>query len=394
VRGGASFGVSVPTGYGYHPFTLSNPVFTAHYTTQQHALVDMSSGNGGVPVTTVGIESSALCANEYHVRFDNQTTPVTAQDIISDALTIGGNISNDNRVPGDEFAYPVAGESGIVNNELVVSPPVPSGVFRIVVRWGATDNEQGGSFSGMIYNPAFAGSGQGSVVGYTRALADTRATPGALSKLCYDMTQIADPARAVGAAASSDRYWWPTGCDPFGYYGTVFVHPIRGLSKTFTQEMTVRTTYSDAAAPQLGTYTFAFFVDAISRPIADFQTSPTLEVDVYSFRRGQNPLYSMYLPEVFRINLADQSTYAGAEYWHAFNLVRSSQTGAYTVQRFGSTGNGAVVSDFQAVVDDLGVNVGGPAVISTVSLGGLGEPCRTGGVCNAGLTCNSGSICR
>jgi hypothetical protein len=80
--------------------------------------------------------------------------------------------------------------------------------------------------------------------------------------------------------------------------------------------------------------------------------------------------------------------------WHAFNLVRSSQTGAYTVQRFGSTGNGAVVSDFQAVVDDLGVNVGGPAVISTVSLGGLGEPCRTGGVCNAGLTCNSGSICR
>lgn len=392
--------VSVPTDFAYHPLTLSDPIYTAHYTVQQHMLV-----NAGAPVATIGLESSALCADSYHVRFDRQASPVNPANIRSAMLGsfTGGSgvISSDQRIPGDVFPYPVAGEQGIIHNELEISPPVPPGVFRIVVRWGNAEADAGAIFSGMIYNPAFAGSGQGSVVGYTRALSDTRVDtrPGMVSKVCYDMAPLANPAYVIGTPVQPlpDQYWWPTGCDPFGYYGTVFIHPIRGLSHIFTQAMTVRTTHSDANAPQFGTYTFAFFVDAIGQPMTNFQNHRTLNVEVYSYHAGQEPFYSLFLPEVFRIDLANPSDHEGAEYWHVFNLVRTTATGAYTIERFGQNGNGAVVTDFQAVMDDIAGNAGASAGITFgggTGTGGLGESCNADRSCSGALACDAGNICR
>ena len=341
--------------FNHRPFTVESPPYAISarlpYTTEQHLFTDIAAST---LLPGEGIESSADCRDEYFLRFDDEVQPVT-EEILRDFGA--GTPGQDRRIPGDFFPYSVNGEPTEVQNEYIVSPPVPADVYRIVVRWG--DAERDFSFSGMVYHESYAGAGQGSVVGYTRAFTDTQANRGL--KICYDMSEQADP----GTGGPSPNYWWPTGCDP--YYGTAFVHPLRGLTHTFTHALTLRTNRQDPVTPILGTNPFAFFVDAIGVPMYDFQDSPTLKVEVYEARYGnfivggrlldQNSLFSIFLPShTYEIDLAERSSHQEAEYWHVFNIVRETAgnpNGPYVIQPVGASGHGTIESDFQGILDTL-----------------------------------------
>ncbi len=217
---------------------------------------------------------------------------------------------------GDIFDYPVNGEKEEIKNTIIMSPAVPKGVFRVVLRW--TDKEGSAEFSSMLYNSYFTEGGEthGTVIHTDEK-----------NSYCLKMSKQPIDGDKDG---DIEDYWWPFGCgsaDPLKAEG-VFVHDTILSEGQKTQAMTVWT--------RTGTNKpFAFFVDAVGEPIYKYQNN-NLQVEVYTYHEGQLPLWSVYKPDpanVFKISDAvGTTTNVSAEYWHVFNLIYNSETKEYEVK--------------------------------------------------------------
>jgi len=333
-----------------------------------------------------GVESNLLCRDQYALYFNliDATEELGGQpDNVSAVLNAAGAKGQYERY-GSFFPYPVNGEVRAVQNEYVLSPAVPQGTFRVVVKWkNLPDNDV--TLAPVIYNRDFLSAAQAqnldpdvrlqSTISYSRALAERfRAHPGA--NLGVDPTWVC----TMMAQHAASGYWLPNDCIPFNYRGSaqmgqgdlqlaksggIYVHYPGQLSNTKAMAMTVFTG-NYVGNPSTGAYNspYAVFIEAISNedslPISAFDNLD-ITVEVYDYRAGQLPDASLFQPRptnVFTMRSARSSSNDGGivKYWHAFNLVKD-QSGNYQIRQIAdlyqngeSYRNGAMVTNFADVL--------------------------------------------
>ncbi|MBU1895941.1 IPT/TIG domain-containing protein [Patescibacteria group bacterium] len=264
------------------------------------------------------LETDMACDGLYRVAFNSYSLSAGSSDWDIASLLDWEMASTTSR---SAFDYSVNGEAGVVTNELVVSPAVPDGVFRIVARWTDEESRQNVKFSTMAYSEAFAGEGEQSIVGYTRGLTPieigSRGERVKYERICADIKQ-----RITG----NNGYWWPDDLKCKGFFDSfdskVFVHDMVNLNEIFVHSLTIDTNQISGEYKPI-----AIFVEAISasssRPIYEFRNSD-LVLEVYTYHPDQVPKYSIYKPDpdyVYEIkDAAGTSSNPLAKYWHVFNL--------------------------------------------------------------------------
>lgn len=264
-----------------------------------------------------------LCREEYGVMFNirqlGQQLGVEEQN----GTSIGHQLLTRARPPIGLLPYPVNGESRSVDNDLVVSPAVPQGAVRVVVRWTAAENNTGVSFPGYVY---FVDHDADDAVDPERIYSVAKALePGGMS------VSREYAFGGVDVALDEQASWIPNGI--WGR-GKVAVHPTLHTENTWTQAFTI---YAGAYARDTDTTRpYAFFVGAAGGdtnvPMSLFQNS-NVTVEVYTHRSGQNNRYSIYPPaHVFRLRQAKRSGNLDAQYWHVFNLVDRGDGFGYGVE--------------------------------------------------------------
>jgi photosystem II stability/assembly factor-like uncharacterized protein len=310
--------------------TWANATFAGLFTTGASGSLEPSASLGSgffarqqqaLFPPAIGIESDLLCVNRYETAFNPTSS-------------------------GDRFPYPVSGERGAVQNEMIVSPAILEDGYRIVVRW--TNREAANTiFTGNLYSEAFNNNLDfpQPVISLTQATTDEN-NPTYLdpenNNANYD--RICEQLRQV-----SPGYWWPAGCShrgygpdavdansPGGYENGIFVHPVVHLQNTYAQAITfvagtgpVRSANrNNDATPGAQNHintNYAFFVSAPGQPITRYANSD-IQVEVYTYHAGQDPLNSIYKPTyTFSIRNAVRGQ-AGDAYWHVFNIVRCAGT--------------------------------------------------------------------
>lgn len=267
------------------------------------------------------IEANLLCKEEYALSFNRLG--------IQTATGISGSMLQYKAKKKHFFDYPVNGEKEKIVNELVVSPAVPEGVVRVVLRWTDEENKKGGIFSGGLYSSRLAKFSGGDPTKALIRYADAKSAVNPLQKLCKFMVKT-DKTVQTDEGSVSEEYWMPAPLNGSGCTGTngVFVHEIAGAAKTFIQSFTIDPSIIVTAQP----HSYGFFVEAVDDVLGSY-TNSNLQVDVYSYHEGQVPLYSLYQPDYsFNIkDAADSSSNSLAPYWHVFNfLVSPSADGTYS----------------------------------------------------------------
>jgi cysteine-rich repeat protein len=336
VSNGSNLPIPLVVPGGYSPL-ISTPARPTVYTQQQTVF------------GTLGIETNLLCTDAYGIHFDKNSSPY----VVSRSNTGRIVAYRSERILGDVFRYPVSGQSGVVDNEFVLSPPIPPGSgkelnLRIVVRWTDEESQRGASFMGNVYSEAFANTDAQSIINLTRAKNDPA------DHICESVAKGNFP-------NTTGQYWLPVGCS--AYENSVFVHPIGSLDRTFAEAITVYAgAGSVASAASNINANYAFFVQSLDarQPIGRFANS-NLTVEVYEYHSGQDTLHSLYRPTaVFSVrNVANTALGATDPYWHAFNIVRTRQADGserYAIQRFGpgpDGGHGSIEAGFAEVACNI-----------------------------------------
>lgn len=204
---------------------------------------------------------------------------------------------------GEFFQFPVTGNANIEKNDYVYSPPVPSGVFRIVVRWEHEDVDDA-MFSGGFYNPSFI---------------DPNGAPKVTIK-GSDAYLPNSPYNCTAIEQLEDQYFWPkAGPECVAFDDGIYVHPVVSTEKSSIQSFTIDTS---VLATQ-GT-TAAFFVEGLSGAIGQSKyKNSNLRVEVYApvsdiadtKRSIHKPAHTFYIKDA-----QGTSTYSEAKYWYVFDI--------------------------------------------------------------------------
>ena len=318
--------------------------------------------------TVRGIETNLLCKDEYALYFN---APNITQNLGGAALDIGptlyaaGAKASYERL-GSFFPYPVNGELREVRNEMILSPAVPAGTFRVVVKWKHFVDGPDVAFAPVVYNRDLidaSGQYRTAMVDLLRAKSETnrlqvRADDFVHNFLCSQMEL-------------SQGYWMPFHCASFkdpdaagNNDGSIFVHT-PGTLKTISAEASTIVTADYRGAAEDGHFNspYAVFVELISGtstvPITSF-ANLDVTVEVYEYHEGQLPQYSLYLPNsehIYSLQSATQSSNAGiAKYWHVFNLEKNNRTHQYELKQIVEAGlatqypQGAIATSFADVL--------------------------------------------
>ena len=99
---------------------------------QKNLLINETNTNG----STDGIETNALCKDEYAIFFNHTDLRESVGTNILSSQNINENFATNNMSKyAHAFDYPVNNQQQEVVNDYVYSPAVPPGVFRVVVKW-------------------------------------------------------------------------------------------------------------------------------------------------------------------------------------------------------------------------------------------------------------------
>ncbi|MBT4153404.1 MAG: hypothetical protein HOE53_02020 [Candidatus Magasanikbacteria bacterium] len=209
------------------------------------------------------------------------------------------------------FDYSVNGEGRILSHDLVLSPAIPPGQFRIVVTWTTAEQERGLTFPLLSY---YSGAGpvwDDSVSRLTSALGNRT--------ICDDMRRFVDPASGV-----SEGYWHPAG-DTCDMVNGTFVHRANHGNVIRTQSQTINTLSNQIEENTA----FGIFVGVGARGVDNAQPpiqqylDADVTVEVYRYFPGQVPEHSLYPPiATFHLSDAEISGNSSAKYWHVFNLIK------------------------------------------------------------------------
>ncbi|NCO05237.1 MAG: hypothetical protein GW939_03780, partial [Candidatus Magasanikbacteria bacterium] len=243
------------------------------------------------------------------------------------------------------YTYVVDSEPTNIVNEVVVSPAVPEGVYRFVLRWGNTVAETNARLGLAVYNLGFPDSQK--QIGY-----HTFAPVADFAPWAHDIKLMND----VDSNDYRFNYWWPTQVDTTLQQRSVFLHDVQSLDKTFIQAMTIDTNdhwgsgvcqnnnnscrtnsdcgdisndptgicdFDNSVQPLR---TFAVYVTSLNGPITQYDDME-IYVDVYAYKEGQDPTFSLLKPiATYNIQSATKSTNARARYWHVANVVKIDTT--------------------------------------------------------------------
>ncbi len=324
---------------------------------------DQEAGPWSREVTEVvaGIETSPLCTDEYALYFNlDSITEALGGDRMNRGATLHpAGAKRGYEQKGSFFPYPVNGEAREVKNAMVLSPAVPQGTFRVVVKWKHLADGPDVNFIPIIYNSAFLNDQQQ----YRSGMADivhALSSRGAADpfSVCSQMAQRA-----------GSTYWFPDACNSFKAFGaggnndgSVFVHA-PGTINTISEVASTVVTGGFRGNPATGHYNspYAIFVGMISGnnivPISSFENLD-VTVEVYEYHEGQIPESSLYLPtHVYSLQRAMPSSNEGfAQYWHVFNLMKDERTQKYQVNQIREEGmqtqypHGAIDTSFADVL--------------------------------------------
>jgi hypothetical protein len=248
---------------------------------QQTLIVD---NEGSFLSNGKGLETSNQCKYKLLFNYKFLNNGAKPDSIVSSGL-------------GDLFDYPVNNESGIVKNDVIMSPALPSGQVRVVVRSDIEAND-GYDFVGNFMYDKF---------NISQNIKFNNITT---SNLCGSVEK------------NSQNYFLPSSnCTVYGDFlagrNFAWVHPIIKSETT-----------------QIQAYTFDFTKDSFptNDAIGFYVTSPNdhinrrlsdeVWVDVYLPKITKDvPEYSIYKPDyTFKISDAVVSNAPGASYWHVFNF--------------------------------------------------------------------------
>lgn len=316
-----------------------------------------------------GLETNLLCSNQYSTYFN--LDDITAQkfngnrsdESITTKLSVAGAKEQYERY-GSFFPYPVNAELTTIANELVLSPSVPRGTFRVVVKWKHLADGPDVSFAPVIYNrDLLDASGQ-----YRSAIIDSlKASSETIRLQNGNPRDVAHNFLCSKMGTNAQRYWVPVGCSSFKdpnentMSGSIFVHNAGTLHSVSAQASTIISSdYEGVSAVGHFNSPYVVFVEVISGsstiPISSFDNLD-VTVEVYEYRADQIPESSLYLPtHVYSLRSATVSANAGiAKYWHVFNLVKNANS-VYEVTQIREAGfdtlfpNGAVDTSFADVL--------------------------------------------
>ena len=251
--------------------------------------IPLTGGIGGINTIETNNQCNATCTDGscgkgYYITFGQLTS-----------------VSDQGWRNFEQFPYTVSGQISTVSNEYVVSPSVPEGSIRVVIRWGAAEESQGANMRGYVYTrPNGAG--------------DT-----STSLLAGPVDTILHPDYLCKEAVVSGNASIPSGCS--ADQGMLYIHPETGLTNTFVQASTMNfgDAYSVSEEP------LAFAVRNQDGPIAPWKNQ-TILVDVYTYHAGQT-INSIFTPTFsYQIKTAaSTSSNEGAQWWHVFTLVPKSK---------------------------------------------------------------------
>ncbi|PIZ95071.1 MAG: hypothetical protein COX81_01845, partial [Candidatus Magasanikbacteria bacterium CG_4_10_14_0_2_um_filter_37_12] len=286
-------------------------------TSTDQRIFDVTDGGGlETNLSCNGTCEDGVCSDGYYVSFnnldDNSSVP-PAQDFFD-------------QIVGDQFEYKVDGQVSSVENETILSPAVPNQVFRVVIRWSDKTANDDGNYYGGLYSEGFSTTSKQYIYTDPSLLEDNLC-----SKIDFLNSLKKDPIPSGSVFETYDvlyNYWWPEDCLP--YDNILYIHPKNNLKHTYIQSFTIDTEQF-ASNNVIG-----FFVQNLGRSIGSLKDKTSdLSVDIYTYHDGQIPARSIYLPsQTFKIkgaektstNVGDQKGQNGAQYWHAFNLVKQSGT--------------------------------------------------------------------
>jgi hypothetical protein len=195
-----------------------------------------------------------------------------------------------------------------------VSPAVPSGAIRVVVRWTKKEADAGHGYTGGLYSgkpfdlAGEVGTSQGSHV----TISDFVGTP-QYDYTCSGMSLVGSYWAPSANGTSTCRPLQDEGM-PAGY---VFAHREANVQQTYVSSFTVDTSMFGGSR----TEPIAFYVEDFGASEIFSSQNSNLRVDVYTYRSGQ-VASSVYAPtQTFEIKNAQKSTNTQATSWHVFNIT-------------------------------------------------------------------------
>ncbi|KKT25209.1 MAG: hypothetical protein UW10_C0012G0001 [Candidatus Magasanikbacteria bacterium GW2011_GWA2_43_9] len=211
----------------------------------------------------------------------------------------------------DAFVYKVNNEQDLVTNEYVVSPAIPNGFLRIVVRWD-TAQLGGQELFGAIYKHDITYTASDNPEGPIDPFVPQDVFLGMICNQ-FNYQQIAGMGQAY-------TYAWPAGsvCNPIE--NGLWAHPLNKGIASAVQSFTIDVNaFTEKKEPM------AFVVQSVGTLPIGRLTNKKIIVDVYMYHEGQVDMYSIFAPTYsFDIQSAIAgiaSPNTGANYWHVLNII-------------------------------------------------------------------------
>ncbi len=258
-----------------------------------------------------GLVAGQLCANEYGLVFNRSRMNAAGVGCENGSCPDPAEYIMEGK--SDFFEFDTSRTGNNIENEYVVSPALPNQYVRIVVRWSKELSDLGYTFQGILHNSGFSNGNR------DLKFSDEN-TDDANSNICSIIKM--EPADGLIGLRG---YWVPDCVDKF-LENSVYIHPIVTGQQVHIQSMTVKLNGGiDVlnADNQDDRRNYAFAVEAITRegnvPMAQL-LDKEVYVDVYTYKEGQNPKYSIYKPtKTYALSAAAVGN-PTALYWHVFNF--------------------------------------------------------------------------
>ncbi|MFA7314532.1 MAG: IPT/TIG domain-containing protein [Candidatus Magasanikbacteria bacterium] len=266
----------------------------------------ITDGNYVVSSTSIlGLETNSQCT--YKLFFNTF--------FVSSTLTTPGDV--DQKVDaglGSLFDYPVNNEVGVVTNEVIMSPAVPPGYIRVVIRSKKNSNI---NFMGNFYSDSVD-----SVVSTSFRYSDIQSVNGFWNYMGDGgVNSFGGTHDTTKNSSVMDEYVYPNvAFNGFAYRDNLLrasFHPLINTDYSGTQAITFNSTNST----NFTSSTLGFYVSSPSGQMDFLKDSNDVWVEVYHYHNNQVPVFSIYKPDfVFKLSNAKPSESGSANYWHVFNI--------------------------------------------------------------------------
>jgi len=367
------------------------------------------SAGGNNYTTERGVIADIQCNGVYYLCF-------SPNESSADGSCLETELPSDYLWP-----YPVNNNSGVIENEYIISTPVPEGSVRIVLRWTLNDSEDagGGQFGLGILNSNSIDTYMSRLTPVPTAChtAERDSLDYFVPKIgCQQSVEVEEPVGSgtfVTQCVDSCETWTPPvlrdacvvsddcnngeACNADGICERtafqldegVYMHSSGNLDDTFVQSMTVNL-FDPSTTPDYGAFLedgpFSVFVEAQGAgggiPMKNF-INGKLRIEIFEYHEipTNGSANTIFKPDhAFDIKTVGRSSNPNARYWHVFDIIRDDD-GSYYDYR--------VAPVHRIKTGTINIGAGGSAIVDPAS-GDPGIPVTCGnGVVDPGEVCDN-----